>query len=199
MSLYIILRQKSFALTTSHTQFCFYFYVSVGLLVCLFGNFLFAMAAKPDLTRSISEFSTDLYSVSSMPKEPRCLTYTLNMRIENDFQAATEGKTSNVILSPFSVHMAVSLALMGARGRTSQEMLRGLKLSGENNEIADAIHEVIEPIQNNSMLQVANKVYVMQNYVINSEFNTIAKVSTTRSKISSSPDRPTSILFANLF
>lgn len=73
--------------------------------------------------------------------------------------------------------MAVSLALMGAKGKTSDEMLRGLKLSGTNEEISDEIHRLIEPIQNNSMLKVANKVYVMENYRIKPEFNAIAKVS----------------------
>ncbi|XP_037035592.1 alaserpin-like isoform X2 [Bradysia coprophila] len=125
--------------------------VTFGLSICLFGNFLFTMATPPDLTRSISEFSSDLYG------------------------AVTEGKTSNVIISPFSVHMAVSLALMGAKGKTSDEMLRGLKLSGTNAEISEEIHRLIEPIQNNSMLKVANKVYVMENYRIKPEFNAIAK------------------------
>lgn len=72
--------------------------------------------------------------------------------------------------------MAVSLALMGAKGKTSEEMLRGLKLSGTNAEISEEIHRLIEPIQNNSMLKVANKVYVMENYRIKPEFNAIAKV-----------------------
>lgn len=38
-------------------------FISVGLSICLFGNFLFAMATPPNLTRSISDFSTDLYKV----------------------------------------------------------------------------------------------------------------------------------------
>jgi len=124
--------------------------VTLGLLICFFGNSLLTMANPPDLTRSISQFSADLYA------------------------AATEGKTSNVILSPFSVHMAVTLALMGAEGETAKEMLTGLKLSGTKNEISEGIHRLIEPIQNSSSLKVANKIYVMENYRIKPAFNTIA-------------------------
>lgn len=69
---------------------------------------------------------------------------------------------------------------MGAKGKTSEQMLRGLKLSGTNEEISEEIHRLIEPIQNNSMLKVANKVYVMENYRINTEFNAIAKVYTVQ-------------------
>lgn len=72
--------------------------------------------------------------------------------------------------------MAVSLALMGARGKTSEQMLKGLKLQGTNEEISNEIQRLIEPIQNNSMLKVANKVYVMENYRIKPEFDVIAKV-----------------------
>ncbi len=73
--------------------------------------------------------------------------------------------------------MAVSLALMGANGKTADEMLQGLKLSGTKEEISEEVHRLIEPLQNNSMLKVANKIYVMQNYHIKPTFNEIAKVS----------------------
>lgn len=72
--------------------------------------------------------------------------------------------------------MAVSLALMGAEGTTRDQMLQGLKLSGTNREIAQEVDRLIYPLQNNSMLKVANKIYVMQNYRINPEFKAIAKV-----------------------
>lgn len=131
------------------------------------------MANPPDLTRSISEFSTDLYDVSQV-----LLGTLLQIWLENlaTFQVVTEGKSSNVIISPFSVHQAVSLALMGAKGKTAEQMLRGLTLSGSNAEISEEIHRLIEPFQNSSMLKVANKIYVMQGYTIKPEFNAIAKV-----------------------
>jgi len=122
-----------------------------GLSIYFLGNLLLTMASPTDLTRSISQFSTDLYS------------------------NVIDGQTSNVIISPFSVHMAVSLALMGAKGNTEAEMLTGLRLSGTKPSIAQDIHQLIEPIQNNSMLKVANKVYVMESYRINPEFDIIAK------------------------
>lgn len=70
--------------------------------------------------------------------------------------------------------MAVSLALMGARGNTEAEMLRGLKLSGTKGVISEQIHQLIEPLENSTSLKVANKVYVMENYRIKPEFSAIA-------------------------
>lgn len=72
--------------------------------------------------------------------------------------------------------MAVSLALMGAKGKTADEMTTGLRLSGTNQEIAEEVHRLIEPIQNNAMLKVANKIYVMESYRIQPEFKALAKV-----------------------
>lgn len=45
-----------------------------------------------------------------------------------------------------------------------------------NAEISTEIHRLIEPIQNNSMLKIANKIYVMDNYRIKPDFNDVAKV-----------------------
>jgi len=125
--------------------------IALGLSICFLGNSLFTMASPSELTKSISQFSTDIYT------------------------KATEGQTSNVILSPFSIHMAVSLAYMGAAGQTASEMKRGLKLTGTQAETAEQIRRLIDPIQNSTMLKVANKVYVMQGYRVKKEFDVIAK------------------------
>jgi len=122
-----------------------------GLSLYFFGSLLFTMAGPVELTRSISQFSTDLY------------------------QTAIQGTSSNIIMSPFSVHMALTLAFMGANGKTADELLRGLRLSGTRQEISQQVQELIEPMQNNQMLKVANKVYVMDTYNIKKEFDVIAK------------------------
>jgi len=54
-------------------------------------------------------------------------------------------------------------------------MKRGLKLTGTQAETAEQIRRLIDPIQNSTMLKVANKVYVMQGYRVKKEFDVIAK------------------------
>lgn len=71
--------------------------------------------------------------------------------------------------------MALSLAYMGAGGSTAEEMRSGLKLSGTKSQIGDAVHGLLQPLQNNTMLKVANKIYVMENYRVKSTFNEIAR------------------------
>jgi len=125
--------------------------ITFGLSICFLGNMLFAMESSADLTKSISQFSSELYS------------------------KASEGQTSNIILSPFSIHMAVSLAYMGANGKTADEMKTGLKLQESKEKTAEQINELIKPLQNNTMLKVANKVYVMESYHVTPFFNDIAR------------------------
>jgi len=125
--------------------------LTFGLIFCVLGNILFTMASPSSLTKSISEFSTALYS------------------------AATRDKASNVIISPFSVHMAVSLALMGAKGETERSMLNGLRIKGTKIENSEDIQQLLDPLQNSAMLKVANKVYVMKNYRVKAQFDAFAK------------------------
>lgn len=80
--------------------------------------------------------------------------------------------------------MAVSLAMMGARGKTADEMLSGLKLSGTNEKISDEIHALMRQIRKNPTLHVANRVYVMKNCRINAEFDAIARVYAIKEKSS---------------
>lgn len=92
------------------------------------------------------------------------------------FQKVTEGHTSNIVISPFSIHMSVSLAYMGASGKTADEMRTGLKLSGTKQKNSEEIRQLLKPIQKSKMFKVANKVYVMENtHSVKKEFHTIAK------------------------
>lgn len=66
---------------------------------------------------------------------------------------------------------------MGAGGNTAEEMRNGLKLqnSGTKKQIADAIQNILDPLQNNTMLKVANKVYTMEGYTVKPTFDEIAR------------------------
>lgn len=68
---------------------------------------------------------------------------------------------------------------MGARGKTAEEMSRGLRLSGTKEEISKQIHQLIKSSETNTMPILANKIFVKKNYRVNPEFIAIAKVLNT--------------------
>lgn len=125
-----------------------------GLSMLFFGYFLFVETSTTlNVTRSVSEFSSDLYNFVS------------------------KGESSNVIISPFSVYISVALLLMAARNQTAQEIANGLKLNGTNTntQIADGIHEFLVCIQSNSTLTVATKIFSNNDGEIDSDFIDVAR------------------------
>lgn len=92
---------------------------------------------------------------------------------------------TNLILSPFSVQAALGLALLGASGKTFEELRAGLKLNDiadpglaevdQRLVIANAFQHQLATITNNPMLRVANKIYVQQSYHIKPAFAQLAK------------------------
>lgn len=107
-----------------------------------------------DLPASINQFSVDLYE-----------------------QIGTEshaGNKKNIIISPFSVHLACGMLLMGARGETAREMSRGLKLGdADQTTISQAYEQLLASLKTN--LQIFNKVFAMDTYHIKATFSDIAK------------------------
>lgn len=71
--------------------------------------------------------------------------------------------------------MAIGLALMGAGGQTAEEIVKGLKFGkSDHPAIAEAFEKLIAPLQNSSMLKIANKVYVKNSYHLKESYKAIA-------------------------
>lgn len=121
------------------------------LLTFLFLNKGVTTVSTPDLSTSISKFATSLYT------------------------NAIKGQTSNVILSPFSAQIILTLSYMGATGETADIMSKGLNLSGTKETISGQMHELIGSLQKNPSLKVADKIYVMQTYTIKKTFEVTAR------------------------
>lgn len=110
------------------------------------------MATPPNLTNSISQFATDLYTTVIV------------------------GQTSkNIVLSPISAQIVLTLTYMGAEGNTASQMLNGLHLSGSKGGIAGQMQQLIEPLQNSTSLKVANNIFIMKSYTVKSTFGAVAK------------------------
>ncbi|XP_035911643.1 serine protease inhibitor 42Dd-like isoform X4 [Anopheles stephensi] len=82
----------------------------------------------------------------------------------------------NVVISPFSIGACLSLAAMGASGPTAEEMYSVLQYGTPNEKqtVADNYRRLMTRLATDSTVNVANKVYVMQDYAIKSAFNAIA-------------------------
>jgi serpin B len=101
---------------------------------------------------SVGQFSTDLY------------------------QKVIEGKNQNVIISPLSVQMAVSLAMFGASKQTEAEMKNALRFDAiSRDNLAENFHQLVEEFNQVNGLQIANKLYVQDRYTVKDAFNEIAK------------------------
>lgn len=90
-------------------------------------------------------------------------------------QCCNEKKDSNIILSPLSIQTAISLALMGAKGKTADEMKSVLRF-GEipHEQIATNFKGLMESLNKGPSVKLANKIYIQENYAVNKEFNAIA-------------------------
>ncbi len=90
------------------------------------------------------------------------------------YQQVVAGKTGNVVVSPISVQIAVSMAYMGAHGDTEAEMKKSLKYSGyDKNSVSDSFKGVINELESSEGLKIANKIYVKNGYTIKPKFNEI--------------------------
>lgn len=90
-------------------------------------------------------------------------------------QCCKQSVGQNVILSPLSIQTAISLALMGAKGKTAEEIKSVLHLGDiAHEEIASNFKSLMENLNAGSSVKVANKIYVQENYAVKLEFNDLA-------------------------
>ncbi|XP_041773794.1 serine protease inhibitor 42Dd-like isoform X3 [Anopheles merus] len=82
----------------------------------------------------------------------------------------------NVVISPFSISACLSLAAMGAGGLTAEQMYSVLEFGAPDRKqtVADNYRRLMERLATDSTVNVANKIYVMQNYAVKGAFNAIA-------------------------
>ncbi|XP_017866037.1 PREDICTED: alaserpin-like isoform X2 [Drosophila arizonae] len=79
---------------------------------------------------------------------------------------------TNVVFSPFSIQTCAAMARLGAEGETAAQLDRGLGLvSSDPQQIAESFHQVLAEYEKSSILRIANKIYVQQNYELNDDFN----------------------------
>ncbi|XP_037708791.1 serine protease inhibitor 42Dd-like [Drosophila subpulchrella] len=110
------------------------------------------------------------------------LATSVTGRFTDDFykQLAKDNANKNLISSPLSVGIALSMVYIGAGGKTAQEMRSVLKLPADKREVArkyKAFATSLEGREKVAILDIANRIYVNGLYTIVPEFNQVVKAS----------------------
>lgn len=82
-----------------------------------------------------------------------------------------------MIVSPYSVAVALALLSTGAKGTTFDQISHGLHITGDKNIIANKFNEHVRGINRklgNATTEVANKIYLQDGNKINPEYRDIA-------------------------
>ncbi|XP_016942793.3 serine protease inhibitor 42Dd-like [Drosophila suzukii] len=91
---------------------------------------------------------------------------------------AKNNANKNLISSPLSVDIALSMVYMAAGGKTAQEMRSVLKLPADKKDVARKYKEFLTNLEGRekvAILDLANRIYVNDNFTIVPEFNQVVK------------------------
>lgn len=87
------------------------------------------------------------------------------------YQLVKSNSHKNIIFSPFSIQSCLAMARLGALGETADQMDRGLNLRSHNTEsLANNFHSVLAEYENNNILKIANKMYIMKDFEVQDNF-----------------------------
>ncbi|XP_011312510.1 serpin B3 isoform X2 [Fopius arisanus] len=99
-------------------------------------------------------------------------------KFSSDFyDAVSIGERGNLIASPISASMALSMLTYGARGNTEKQLKSVLHLNGDVNVQKRGVKTLIETLNEFSRveLKLASKIFISQNVTVRPEFQEIAK------------------------
>nr|CAD7460344.1 unnamed protein product [Timema tahoe] len=88
-----------------------------------------------------------------------------------------KAKPGNIIVSPLSLEVVLAMAHFGARGETAEQIATGISLPAERNLALDGFRHLLSSFKSTSniTLEIANKVFTQQNYVIKEDFQALVK------------------------
>ncbi|EDX04201.1 serine protease inhibitor 42Dd [Drosophila simulans] len=108
------------------------------------------------------------------------LATSVSCRFTDDFYQilAKENVANNLISSPLSVEIALSMAYMGAREKTAEEMRNVLKLPDDKKEVAAKYKDLLSKIEGRekvATLSLANRIYVNDKFKLVPKYNQMVK------------------------
>ncbi|XP_017047740.1 serine protease inhibitor 42Dd-like [Drosophila ficusphila] len=105
------------------------------------------------------------------------LATSVTARFTDDFYQllAEKNADKNLISSPLSVEIAMSMAYIAARGKTVKEIAKVLNVTTDNNQLIkkykDFLTKVVRKNTRYSILNLANRIFVNDNYKLITSFN----------------------------
>ncbi|XP_017016120.2 serine protease inhibitor 42Dd-like [Drosophila takahashii] len=101
-------------------------------------------------------------------------------RFTDDFyqQLAKDNANKNLISSPLSAEIVMSMVYMAAGGKTAQEMRDVLKLPADKKEVARKYKDFLTNLEGRekvAILELANRIYVNDRFSLLPEFNKVVK------------------------
>nr|CAD7427469.1 unnamed protein product [Timema monikensis] len=111
---------------------------------------------------------------------PRAVQETVKGNIDftlSLYKILAKAKSGNIIVSPMSLEVVLAMAYFGARGETAEQIATGISLPAERNLALDGFRHLLSSFKSTSniTLEIANKVFTQQNYVIKEDFQALAK------------------------
>ncbi|XP_073811636.1 uncharacterized protein [Musca autumnalis] len=78
----------------------------------------------------------------------------------------------SLILSPFAIQACLAMLQMGAEGQTAEQIERGLNFNKMNiQNMTMEFQSLLDKYQKGGVMQIANKIYVMENEELNDQYN----------------------------
>ncbi|XP_017016119.2 serine protease inhibitor 42Dd-like [Drosophila takahashii] len=108
------------------------------------------------------------------------LATSVTGRFTDDFyqQLAKDNANKNLISSPLSAEIVMSMVYMASGGKTAQEMRDVLKLPADKKEVARKYKDFLTNLEGRekvAILELANRIYVNDRYSLLPEFNKVVK------------------------
>ncbi|XP_075167856.1 uncharacterized protein LOC142240023 [Haematobia irritans] len=143
---YVIINEDSVPLFEDRTSFVLSIF---AVLLALTSSS--PIASDPHFHNSLEVFNSNLFS-----------------------EIYKEYGSKNLIFSPFSIQTCVTMASVGAAGKTATDMEQGLGFAGQSSEsVAENFHSILNKYVNSNILQMANKFYIMDGYKVKDHFNEV--------------------------
>ncbi|XP_061387009.1 antichymotrypsin-2-like, partial [Musca vetustissima] len=122
-----------------------------------------------------SNVSDNFVNVNAIKQDIRKSEFLNSLDVFGDklFQElVAENPGKSIFFSPFSIQTCLTMTRMGTVGQISQEMDTCLNITGKSlDSVAHKYHELLQKYENNSLLKVANKIYVMENHNVKEDYN----------------------------
>ncbi|XP_073813599.1 antichymotrypsin-2-like [Musca autumnalis] len=85
---------------------------------------------------------------------------------------AKKSNQQNIIFSPFSIETCLAMVRLGAEGVTAAELDQALTLQFTTDDnFANNFHKVLSTYENNNLLKIANKIYIMEEFQVQDKYN----------------------------